>query len=131
MIIKSFLTNFEFPDCCCRTPCAYVINTDASDEPGEHWVAILINNNGTGEYFDPFGLPPLHEDFWRFLGSNCPNGWIHSTTPVQGIQSTMCGAFCVLYIKARCKGISYLHILQLFTRNFIINHQIIKNTFTL
>ena len=38
-----------------------IINTDNSDMPGEHWVAIFKNNNKV-EYFDSFGLPPLQEE---------------------------------------------------------------------
>ena len=39
---------------------ALIVNTDSSSEKGEHWIAIIIFPNHTGEYFDSFGLPPLH-----------------------------------------------------------------------
>ena len=31
---------------------AYIINTDTSDKPGEHWVAIYFRNNGEAIYVD-------------------------------------------------------------------------------
>ena len=39
-------------------PSAYVINSDPSSEPGEHWVAVYFDKRGRGEYFDRYGLPP-------------------------------------------------------------------------
>ena len=39
-------------------PSAYVINSDPSSEPGEHWVAVYFDKRGRGEYFDSYGLPP-------------------------------------------------------------------------
>ena len=38
-------------------PFAYVINSDPSSEPGEHWVAVYFDKRGRGEYFDSYGLP--------------------------------------------------------------------------
>ena len=39
-------------------PSAYVINSDPSSKPGEHWVAVYFDKRGRGEYFDSYGLPP-------------------------------------------------------------------------
>jgi len=44
-----------------RYPIAFVVNTDKSSGPGEHWVAIFIDQNGRGYYFDSYGRPPLKE----------------------------------------------------------------------
>ena len=38
-------------------PSAYVINSDPSSKPGEHWVAVYFDKRGRGEYFDSYGLP--------------------------------------------------------------------------
>ena len=32
-------------------PSAYVINSDPSSKPGEHWVAVYFDKRGRGEYF--------------------------------------------------------------------------------
>ena len=40
-------------------PSAYVINSDPSSKPGEHWVAVYFDKRSRGEYFDSYGLP-LH-----------------------------------------------------------------------
>lgn len=82
-------------------PSGFVINTDSSAEPGEHWVAILLLNNGRGEYFDSFGLPPLHKDFIIYLNQQCPEGWIWNNIALQDPDDVTCGNFCEKYIKAR------------------------------
>ena len=35
-----------------------VCNTDPHGKPGEHWIAMCINDDGHGEYFDSFERPP-------------------------------------------------------------------------
>ena len=41
-------------------PRLMVCNTDKSDEPGEHWIAIYVDDDGRyGEYFDPLGRAPI------------------------------------------------------------------------
>jgi hypothetical protein len=34
-------------------------NTDPDDRPGTHWVALYIDANSRGEYYDPTGRPPF------------------------------------------------------------------------
>ena len=43
-----------------KRPVALIANTDSRYEPGEHWIAIILLKDGVGEYFDSYGLPPLH-----------------------------------------------------------------------
>jgi len=66
-----------------KRPCGLVINTDSAQEPGEHWVAIYLLRNGKGEYFDPFGLPPLHKDLTKFMYKQSPKGWLYSNVGIQ------------------------------------------------
>ena len=37
---------------------AFVCNTHDSDQPGEHWVAMYVDE--LGDYFDPYGQKPQH-----------------------------------------------------------------------
>jgi hypothetical protein len=55
---------------------ALIVNTDPSIKEGEHWVAMMINEDGTGEYFDSYGLPPLQQDFITFMNKNSSSGWV-------------------------------------------------------
>jgi len=42
---------------------AIVTNTDDHDRPEQHWVALYIDERGTGTYFDSYSLPPLDPRF--------------------------------------------------------------------
>jgi hypothetical protein len=52
------------------TPRLLVCNTDPERKPGQHWIAISVDKNGRGEYFDSFGRPP-NKHFERYMNSNC------------------------------------------------------------
>ena len=43
-------------------PSSFVINLNPSYKPGSHWVAVYLEKNGVGEYFDSFARYPPHED---------------------------------------------------------------------
>ena len=51
----------------CHGSGVYICNTDPSDIPGQHWIAIALSKAGVGEYFDSVGLPPLKQEFSTFL----------------------------------------------------------------
>jgi len=44
-------------------------NTDPSNEPGRHWVAMCVRD-GRGEFFDSFGRAP-NAIFERYLNRHC------------------------------------------------------------
>lgn len=83
-------------------PAAYVVNTAPVPDKygGDHWVAIILKGGGKGEYFDSFGLPPIEHDISTFLGANC-HTFTYSTQRIQSRGSSVCGLYCVDYIRAR------------------------------
>ncbi len=110
-------------------PASLVINTHTSDGPGEHWVAVFINENGFGEYFDSYGIQPLYKEFIEFLDNNCSLGWCYSTVMLQGLTSMTCGHYCILFCYMRALGISLCKIIRLFSNNFIVNDKIITTLY--
>jgi len=67
--VKEFLGTFS-----CDTipkinnfPSSFIVNTQPSGKGGEHWVAIYINNERKGEYFDSYGFKPLNKEFNLFF----------------------------------------------------------------
>lgn len=114
---------FEFEN----LPVGIIVNTDSQSEKGEHWVAIIIKKNKTGEYFDPFGLPPLHKDFIGYLNKVCSNGWIYNSLTLQHIDSKSCGLFCICYINSRFSGQSFSDFISSFSVNFAFNEKILLN----
>lgn len=41
-----------------KYPAMMIVNTQPSDEPGEHWLAIYITKHKHGYFFHSFGHPP-------------------------------------------------------------------------
>ena len=113
-------------------PVCLIMNTHTSDKPGEHWVAVYINENGFGEYFDSYGLPPLIKYFTDFLDNNCPNGWTYNTKTIQWLTSINCGKYCVFYLWLRDIDISTYNIMRIFsTLNQQLNDDVIDEFYNL
>jgi hypothetical protein len=49
-----------------KSPFCLVINTDNSDQPGTHWVAIW-GDKDCSHFFDSYGTPPVAKEFSFFL----------------------------------------------------------------
>ena len=58
------------PEVVSRYPSAFVCNTHDSDQPGEHWVAMYVDE--IGDHFDPYGQKPQHAEFTNFMNSGRP-----------------------------------------------------------
>jgi hypothetical protein len=110
-----------------KRPVSLIVNTDTSDKPGEHWVAIYLNENGSGEYFDSYGLPPLFDEFYFFLNTTCPLGWAYNKITLQCLSCITCGHYCVLYLKLRNLGYSYCDFISLFSYDLNKNDEIVKS----
>ncbi|KAI8499056.1 hypothetical protein Bbelb_235090 [Branchiostoma belcheri] len=61
-------------------PSAYVVNTDDSGKPGQHWLALYFDDTMRGEFFDSYGRAP--KDYPRsielFLRRNSRLPWIRN-----------------------------------------------------
>ena len=91
-----------------------VVNTDPSDRPGTHWIAIYVDSEGIrGEYFDSLGREP-HAIFRRYLQKNCED-WIYNERQIQSVASRFCGHYCVYYCTLRCHGVDLRRIVSHFT----------------
>jgi len=80
-------------------PFFMIVNTQAHNLPGEHWIVIFINRNKYGEVFDSLALP-LAQPLIRWM-----NQFTHSFTKshltYQHVFSSTCGAFALFYILHR------------------------------
>lgn len=104
-------------------PSLLVCNTDPSYEPGEHWIAIYVDSNSRGEYFDPLGLPP-NEDFEHYMDECCAR-WIYNSKQLQDAFSSYCGYYCCFYCAYRCRGFDLRRITNWFTRDTVFNDTIV------
>lgn len=124
-ILQGVIPRSGLPQRITKYPAAFVCNTDSSDDPGEHWVAIYVTEH-CGEYFDSFGKPPSHVEFRLFLEENCAV-YTHNDQQLQSVDSIMCGFYCVMFILAKCDGMTMDTLLKGFGSNLIANDFILRD----
>lgn len=111
-------------------PSMFVINTHTSQLPGEHWVAIYINKNHVGCFYDSFGNKPDHYRFPTmikdFLNLNTTSVQ-YSVRRVQDFSSDTCGQHCVFFRYHMAKGLDYEYVMSLYTDDFIKNDKRVSN----
>ena len=108
-------------------PVSFIVNTDSSRGPGQHWVAFYLESPHYGDFFDSYGYPPeqLAEEFEVFLTRNVGN-WEHNPKKVQGDFSTVCGQFCLFYLHHRCRGYDMRQIIRMFRQDPEINDAMVN-----
>ena len=111
-----------------KRPCAFIVNNQESDRPGEHWVAIYIPRYRHPEYFDSYGMPPFDTRIKRFLKINGPN-FIYNDKPIQGNDSVNCGKFCIFYLYFKSRNFPLSKIKKFFSNNFENNDFIVNKFF--
>ena len=109
-----------------KKPTLLIVNTDPSHKPGEHWITIYLDSKGSGEYFDSYGLPPLHTEIINFLNKMCPLGYGFNPVTLQCTTCITCGHYCVLFVMLRSLGYSYCDYISLFTNNTLKNENVIR-----
>ncbi|KAK3751007.1 hypothetical protein QZH41_020165 [Actinostola sp. cb2023] len=85
-----------------RSGTGLIVNTDPSDRPGMHWVAMYWDNEGRAEFFDSYGQTPqsYHPSWGDYLGRGCR----YSTRSLQSPRTTVCGHYCLYYLTHRVRG---------------------------
>ena len=61
-------------------PSVLVGNTDKDHPMGQHWIAIYIDANSRGEYYDPTGRPPHESAYVNFMNKHCLHCTYRSST---------------------------------------------------
>ena len=125
----------KIPNSASRYPCSLVINTKPHTHPGEHWVAVIKNEDNYGIYFDSYGFPPTHLPEISKLLNQCID-WTYNTTSLQSQFTTVCGQYVIFFITHYARGFSLEHIIYLLNElgdsysndAFIFNY--IKNTYS-
>ena len=68
--------------------------TDKSTIPGEHWIAIHVDTDGRGEYFDSFERAPNYH-FEAYMNKHCTR-WTCNRKQLESIISSFCGYYCCM-----------------------------------
>jgi hypothetical protein len=91
-----------------KYPTCFVVNTDAADKPGEHWVACYAKSQSEFEFFDSYGMPAEAYSHLRLpyrISS-------YNDVSLQAIDSYACGHFCIYYLCMRARGMSLSRIVS-------------------
>ena len=94
-----------------RTPRLFIINTDDSTGPGEHWVLVFFTGHNRGIYFDSYGLDVMDSRIQDFLTKNCLR-CVYNKLPLQGMFSHTCGFFCFYVGRRLARGYSLRRVLS-------------------
>ncbi len=111
-----------------------VVNTDTSNGPGKHWVAVFVDMrkpDATIEYFNSVGNPPPKPMIvWLERTKKTLNGLfksvtVHSVTSVEHqFKDTECGVYSLFYIRKRLEGEDFSFFED---KDLIIKDDLIKN----
>lgn len=104
-----------------KLPFGLIVNTDPASEPGEHWLAIFVNENNHAEIFDSFGKPPDNRYIIDFIENNF-NSSCYNTVRVQHDSSAKCGQFAIGYLKSRLNGFSSEEFISIFNRDNLLEN---------
>ena len=110
-----------------KRPAGVIINTDAANEPGEHWVAVYIGEDAVPIYFDSFGLPPLHEDIIKFLDLNSKSVWKYNLLTLQHPESRACGKYCIEFLKSKLDKRCQYDFQNIFTSDLVRNEKVLNS----
>lgn len=109
-----------------KRPISFVVNTDGKKSGGEHWLGIILLEGGKGEYFDPFGFPPLHPQINNYLKLNCASGFEYNSKTIQDPTSSSCGLFVIDFILSRYKRETFHKFLNHYTTDLEENEYTLR-----
>lgn len=100
-----------------QRPACLVVNTDPSNLPGTHWIAIFIPNKGKSIFFDSYGRFPWDDRFRKFLKNSNNKGYTYNGKKIQSNFSNLCGQYCCTFLYAKCKGQNMRSFMKIFQNN--------------
>ena len=101
---------------------------DFLDGGGTHWVCVYNDKKSKDvEYFDSFGLYP--SDIVLKYMKTARKGIVYSSNQIQGIDSVMCGYYCIYFIIERYKGRKMMDILLDFKQKPSFLNKLIISSF--
>ena len=89
-------------------PYMMIVNTQAHNLPGEHWITVFIDKDRRGEVFDSLGLP-LTNTMIRWLNRFTRTFTVNRLAYQHPLTAT-CGAFALFYVLHR---LTHSHVVSL------------------
>ena len=111
-------------------PCFLIVNTDPSNRPGTHWIAIRVSKSNV-EMFDSLGL--LYENeipisILAFIQRLAVSRSFKFNQRFQPDSSVLCGFYCIFFVFLR-QFCNFHNIQLMFGDDFVKNDQLITKFF--
>ena len=110
-----------------KPPLLFIVNTNSSNLPGQHWKAIYISKNYEGEVFD--SLATTNDLILEHWMNRFTKRWIVSTLTLQNPLSPTCGAYVLYFIMTRLKHPSLKSCIRPFTSDVTANDKFVSEFF--
>ena len=110
-----------------QRPAFLVVNTRTNDLPGDHWLCLLLLDDGRGEVFNSTGLPPPTL-IARWM-NRMARVWTYNEQAYQSPGSATCGAYCVYVILHRLQYPTLSQTLQPFLPDPLVNDRLMTRYF--
>ena len=113
-----------------QVPCGFIANTDTQNKSGRHWCAFYSDVNGRVDFFDTYGRKPSENSlyFKRWLDRNA-NSMQTNHIQIQSDNSSVCGLYCILFLRYRLAGYTYQDFLDIFDSSALeANDTFVANT---
>lgn len=105
-------------------PLLFIINTNSSNLPGQHWKAIYVSENKEGEVFDSLAMPVcLQLQQWM---NKFTRKWKVSTLILQNPLSPSCGAYVLYFIMTRLNFDTLNACIARFSDNLLKNEDTVR-----
>ena len=101
-----------------KVPFGLVVNSDPSTEEGTHWLAVWVDAQGQGHYFDSYGqkaLPVIE----RYLDKYSRSWSLVLTAPLQAHLTAVCGQYCVYFLYLKCRNYQFVPISDVQVNDFV------------
>ena len=83
---------------CYPKPFNFIVNTDTSNLPGRHWIAVSWSQHGIVRAFDPLGMfyPPVLSEYLARRAKHV----IFNRITYQDPSQRTCGQHCLLWLRS-------------------------------
>jgi len=110
-----------------KYPSSFIFNTDTSDKPGNHWLAIYYNKQKHVTFFDSFGQKPSYYNMYNYLKKTSKK-IIYNNLCLQNLNSYYCGKYCIYFLMLSSRNFKLISIQKLFSKqDTLFNDKLIKN----
>ena len=127
------LASDELPTRIVNYPICFCVNTAPKANPGEHWIALYLQQRGYVEVFCSFGSSPaMHVTLTNLRKFHKTFGFqklTYNNHCLQTVLSSLCGMYAILYLQIKCRGYSIAELTFCFTSDAMLNDKIVEKLY--